>query len=82
MMTPTATAETISENNTASHNPSFVISPVDALRTVDQNKSQCSSLSDVENYEWTGENTDVDPDNGASVNGNNKYVALFLYLEL
>ncbi|XP_018571507.2 rab11 family-interacting protein 4 isoform X2 [Anoplophora glabripennis] len=71
MMTPTTTAETVTENSTASHNPSFVISPVDVLRTVDQNKSQCSSLSDAENYEWAGENTDVDPDTSASVNGNN-----------
>lgn len=26
-------------------------------------KSQCSSLSDGENFEWTGENADVDTNN-------------------
>ncbi|KAJ8910285.1 hypothetical protein NQ315_016102 [Exocentrus adspersus] len=71
MMSPTTTAvETSKENSTANHNPSFVISSADGLGTVDENKSQCSSLSDVENYEWTAENADLDSDTTTNVNGN------------
>lgn len=40
---------------------------VDSSRdVVEQNssKSQCSSLSDGENYEWNGEGVDIDGDSG------------------
>lgn len=33
----------------------FALSPPESPRAADASKSQCSSLSDGENYEWSGE---------------------------
>lgn len=57
----TATTDSNIENGTPVSDPRFVISSPDSPRALDANKSQCSSLSDGENYECYGE---MDTENG------------------
>ncbi|KAF5306439.1 hypothetical protein FQR65_LT07351 [Abscondita terminalis] len=68
MMSPitTATEDPASGNGSAGPEPRFVLSPPDSPRPTDANKSQCSSLSDGENYECYGEGPDIDLDSGIS----------------
>lgn len=59
-----ATADSNLRNGNAAPEARFVLSPPDSPRAADASKSQCSSLSDGENYEWTGEGADIDVDSG------------------
>lgn len=70
MMSPTITSssEPVMGNGTTSNEtPTFLLSSNGTnggTNTVQgSEKSQCSSLSDGENFEWTGENVDVDTNN-------------------
>ncbi|KAG5887033.1 hypothetical protein JTB14_029992 [Gonioctena quinquepunctata] len=51
MMSPTRSEEPVLVNGNGT--PSFVLTPESASQHSEQNKSQCSSLSDAENFEWT-----------------------------
>ncbi|XP_017780917.1 PREDICTED: rab11 family-interacting protein 4A isoform X2 [Nicrophorus vespilloides] len=73
MMSPitAAPAESHLENgggggvvSAGSEDPRFILSPPDSPRATGQTKSQCSSLSDGENYESYGEGPDIDADSG------------------
>ncbi|KAF5287873.1 hypothetical protein FQA39_LY15649 [Lamprigera yunnana] len=68
MMSPitAATEDPSTGNGGAGPEPRFVLSPPDSPRPTDANKSQCSSLSDGENYECYGEGADIDLDSGIS----------------
>lgn len=69
MMSPTTAAtEPIGNGNTAPE-PTFLLNPPDSPRPIEQSKSQCSSLSDGENYEWNG-GADIDGDSGISTERN------------
>ncbi|CAG9853960.1 unnamed protein product [Phyllotreta striolata] len=70
MMSPTTKESTVLVNGTGEGTPTFVLTPEKVSQGSEQNnKSQCSSLSDVENFEWSTETLEVDPD--AAINGNN-----------
>ncbi|XP_056637894.1 rab11 family-interacting protein 4 isoform X1 [Diorhabda sublineata] len=69
MMSPTTKDSTVLVNGTSTRTPSFVLTPEHASQNSEQNKSQCSSLSDVENLEWSTDILEVDPE--SSTNGNN-----------
>ncbi|XP_050513596.1 rab11 family-interacting protein 4 isoform X1 [Diabrotica virgifera virgifera] len=69
MMSPTTKESTVLVNGTSSGTPSFVLTPEHVSQNSEPNKSQCSSLSDVENLEWSAETLEVDPE--TSGNGNN-----------
>lgn len=72
-MSPTTTSASATEPSAlgnATQEPSFLLNPPDSPRAGDPNKSQCSSLSDGENYEWNGEGVDVDVDSGISSDRN------------
>ncbi|XP_068896843.1 rab11 family-interacting protein 4 isoform X4 [Tenebrio molitor] len=71
MMSPTTTAtDSAMGNGSAGPEPSFLLNPPDSPRPAEQSKSQCSSLSDGENYEWNGEGVDIDADSGISSDRN------------
>ncbi|CAG9839383.1 unnamed protein product [Diabrotica balteata] len=69
MMSPTTKESTVLVNGTSSGTPSFVLTPEHVSQNSEPNKSQCSSLSDVENLEWSAETLEVDPESNG--NGNN-----------
>lgn len=69
-MSPTITSsrEPVMGNGTAGNEtPTFMLTTngTNGVTNVvlGSEKSQCSSLSDGENFEWTGENADVDTNN-------------------
>lgn len=69
-MSPTITSTTESvmgNGTTADETPTFLLTTngTNGGTNVVQGseKSQCSSLSDGENFEWAGENADVDTNN-------------------
>ncbi|KAK5642507.1 hypothetical protein RI129_008674 [Pyrocoelia pectoralis] len=68
MMSPitAATEDPATGNGSAGPEPRFVLSPPESPQLTDANKSQCSSLSDAENYECYGEGADIDLDSGIS----------------
>ncbi|CAH1102145.1 unnamed protein product [Psylliodes chrysocephalus] len=72
MMSPTTKESTVLVNGnvdgTVDVTPSFVLTS-DKSQSSEQNKSQCSSLSDVENFEWSPETLEIDAD--TTLNGNN-----------
>ncbi|XP_044269172.1 rab11 family-interacting protein 4A isoform X3 [Tribolium madens] len=71
MMSPTTAAtDSTMGNGSAGPEPSFLLNPPDSPRPAEQSKSQCSSLSDGENYEWNGEGVDLDADSGISSDRN------------
>ncbi|XP_064215441.1 rab11 family-interacting protein 4A isoform X5 [Tribolium castaneum] len=71
MMSPTTAAtDSTMGNGSAGPEPSFLLNPPDSPRPAEQSKSQCSSLSDGENYEWNGEGVDIDADSGISSDRN------------
>ena len=74
MMSPitAATEATSLSNGGAGPEPRFVVSPPESpIASSDlASKSQCSSLSDGENYEWSGEVADIDVDSGIASDKN------------
>lgn len=69
-MSPTITSskeQAMGNGTTANETPTFLIATngtnggTNAIQGSE--KSQCSSLSDGENFEWAGENADVDTNN-------------------
>ncbi|XP_063920860.1 rab11 family-interacting protein 4 isoform X2 [Zophobas morio] len=71
MMSPTTAAtDSTMGNGSAGPEPTFLLNPPDSPRPAEQSKSQCSSLSDGENYEWNGEGVDIDADSGISSDRN------------
>lgn len=61
----TAAPEGTLPNGNSGPEPRFVLSPPDSpTRTLDTNKSQCSSLSDGDSYECYGEGNDLEADSG------------------
>lgn len=66
MSPTTAATDSTMGNGSAGPEPSFLLNPPDSPRPAEQSKSQCSSLSDGENYEWNGEGVDIDADSGIS----------------
>lgn len=59
-----ATTESNIRNGNSAADTRFVISPPESPHPNEPSKSQCSSLSDGENFEWSGETADIDADSG------------------
>ncbi|CAG9821605.1 unnamed protein product [Phaedon cochleariae] len=72
MMSPTVEEQLLVNGNGT---PSFVLTSEGASQGSDQNKSQCSSLSDVENYEWNGGNSEAPEDHPETLAFNGNSVA-------